>query len=451
MTDRPRADVARGPILAPLLGLAIPAALAQLLSFSTMLINRYWIGGLSTESLAAVGLCSSLLPLLSQCLMWAALGAQVVIARRVGAGDREEAAAAAGQGLWMGMVLSLVVGLGGALLARTMMGWLIHDEGVIREGAGFLQILMVGTPTSCLLFTALFSLHGAGEARVPLKAMLLVNLLNILLDPLLIYGWGPFPALGLPGAGWATVLAQGAGAGYALAFLFSTRGPLPVSWESLRPRRALSLLCARVGIPAVAEMVVRSLAALLLAGLVSRAGAHVSAGHTTGFLLVLFLFLPCIGIGQGAATLVGQSLGAGETARARKAGWMAAGLASSLGLVLSGCFYILAPSLLGWFDSHPDTIAAGTEMIRLICPAFVFSTGGVVLGRAMLGAGATAPVFWLTTFCLLFAQVGLALWWDLGLGMGPRGVWWAMFASNLLQAAAMGGWYLRGSWLKTAV
>jgi putative MATE family efflux protein len=376
-------------------------------------------------------------------------GVVAMVSRLFGEGKQEEAWVVAWQALFMSLVAGVLATAVGIPLARPALVLLGAKGEVLVMGAGYLQVMAIGAGTIFVTFAMNSSLRGAGDTVTPMTAMILGTVVNLVLDPILIFGWLGCPALGVTGSAVATVIAQCVAMAFVFFRLFSGRVPIRLSLSKARIDVSLSWRLFRIGAFGSVQMWVRNIATLAVIRVVTPFGDGVLAAFGIGIRLLMVVLLPGFGIGNAAATVVGQNLGAGQPERAVKAGWGA----SMFYLAIVACFSILFASMprsiVAVFNDDPEVVAAGASLLCWFALSFPFVAFGLILARAMFGAGDTFSPMWITALCLLGIQVPGAI--VLSRYLGYDGIWLSIAAANSFNGILMALWYRRGRWLKKKV
>ncbi|MCX6997990.1 MAG: MATE family efflux transporter [Kiritimatiellaeota bacterium] len=440
-----------GSLLRALHRLATPMLVGAVLSNLHSVINLFWVGRLGPNAVAAVAVGGAIMMLLFPALMGLSTGTVALVARAIGAGRRDEAAAAAGQSLTLALVLGLLSGLLGWHYSDACFRLLGAAPELLADGEAYLRVNLLGSFTLFLLIIASAALQGAGDTRTPMWVGLIANGLNIVLDPLLIYGLGPVPALGVRGAALASVIAQALAAVLAVGVLFDGRATLHISWPQCRPRLALAWRILRIGIPGSGQMLSRSLMGAVLMRIVAGCGTAAVAAYGTGLRFHMLILMPAFALGGAAATLVGQNLGAGKPGRARQAAWLATALDVVIMLAVSGLLAAFAPALIRAFNRDPDVVRIGASYLRIVSPFYVFAAFGVIIGRALNGAGDSLAPMIITILSLWGLQVPLALWLVRWWQPATTGVWWAIGLASAVNGLLMTLWFETGRWQRRQV
>ena len=435
-----------GPLHRGLLRLAGPMFASALLQNTQSLIDLFWVGRLGPDAVAALALSGTVLFLMWPLVMGLAIGTVALVSRHTGAGRPAAAAAAAGQSLGLSIGVGAVVGIVGILAMRHLL-LLIGAEPAVAALAGrYLVISFAGFFTVFLLAVSTSAMQGAGNAMLPMAGMVLANVINLVLDPILIFGLPGCPAFGVSGAAWATVLSQAAACAVVTGSLFRGIPRLKVAWADLQPRFHLAWAIFRIGIFSAGQMLARSLMAFALFRIVASCGTASVAGYGIGMRFHQMILLPCFVLGNAAAALVGQNLGASRPDRATHAGWLASVIGMGLNLVAATVMMLLAGPMTAFFSSDPAVVAVGTSYLRLVSPFYIFAALGIILGRSMNGAGDTVPTMLITIATLWGVQVPLAHHLAGVFDPATTGVWWSIAISNTLNGLVTAAWFWFGRW-----
>ncbi len=435
------------------LRLAWPVVVEQMLGTAVGLVNTYIVGHLGAAALAAVGLSSQLVMLLTAFFSAAGVGGTVLIARSVGAGDTQEVESFAGQSLILALAMGLLTAIPCLFWGSEMLASLGGASDVVA--AGRLYMLAVGTtmPLMALLFVGNAAIRGAGDTRTPMAIMAAVNLINAVVSWALVYGIGPLPALGVLGAGIGAATSSAVGGlltGRALLRGRSASG-LWVSRRALRPNPARIGRLLRIGIPSGMEQGLMRLAQVVMASVVTYLGTAAYAGHQLGIQLLSLAFAPGFAFSVAATTLVGQELGRGDPPRASActmtASWLALGVMCSGGVMA----YFLAEPLVRFFTSDPTVVPQGVLAVRGCAFIELPLAWYFVLSGALRGAGDTGYV--LLAQALPIWLVRLPLSWLLGItaGLGLTGIWAAMILDMSVRALMLGLRFRSGAWQRIQV
>lgn len=439
-------DYTEGSLRRAIFLLAVPMVLETVMESVFAVVDVFVVGHLGADAIATVGLTEALFTIIYAVAMGLSIGATAMVARRIGEKDPEQAARTAVQAIGLGVFLGVPVALLGAYFARELLGLMGGSPWVLEHGVRYTQVTMVGMSSVVLLFLINAIFRGAGDAAIAMRVLWLANILNIVLAPTFVFGWGPFPAMGVFGAGLATTLGRSAGVLYQLVCLARGRGHLRVRWEhvSLEPGTMLTML--RLSGLGMLQAFIGTSSWVVLARIISSFGSAATAGYTIAMRLILFALLPSWGLGNAAATLVGQNLGAKKPERGEQAVWTAA----RYNAVFLGCvgvlFILLAEPLVGAFTQDGPAAAYGVTGLRIISAGFLFYAFGMVLEQAFNGAGDTTTPTLINLGCFWIMELPLAWFLAHTLQMGPNGAFLSITVSYCLLAGVSVWLFRRGRW-----
>ena len=444
-------DYTTGGIGRAIVLLAIPMVLEMLMQSVFELVDAYFVGQLGADALAAVGVAGSLLILVLAVGFALSMAVTATVARRIGEKDEEGAGVAAFQALVLGAVISIPVSLLGIFFAPEMLRLMATPESVIEVGTGYTAVLFGTNAVIMFLFLINAIFRGAGDAVLAMKALAVANTLNIILDPLLIFGWGPFPEMGVTGAAVATSIGRGLGIGYQIYLLVGGKSRIHLRVEQARIVVDVMKRLMRISGPAVLQYLIGTASWLALFRIINTFGEAAAAGYTVAIRILIFALLPSWGMGNAAATLVGQNLGAGKPDRAERSVWITSySNAVFLGIV-AVCMYIFAEPLIAFFSDDADVIAIGMECLRIVSYTYVLFAFGMVTVQAFNGAGDTTTPTWINFVSYWLVQIPLAYLLAHPVGWEASGVFAAVAVAQAA-LALISVWIFRlGYWKKKAI
>jgi putative MATE family efflux protein len=439
-------DFTEGPIGRAILLLAIPMVLEMALESVFAVADIFWVSHLGPDAVATVGLTESLLSLVYALAMGLGIGATAVVARRIGEKNPEEAARAAVQALALALIVSIVLGTAGALLAPRLLVLMGASPGVVAVGRGYITIMLGGEAAIIVLFVVNAVFRGAGDAAIAMRVLWLANTINIVLGPLLIFGVGPFPRLGVTGAAIATTTGRAIGALYAVVRLFRHGSRVPASRRHVVLDFGMMAHILRLGSSASIQSLIGMASWIGLVRILATYGSAALAGYTIAIRLIIFALLPSWGLSNAAATMVGQGLGARKPERSEASVWLAGGY-NAVFLSVVGLFFFAAASvILRGFTADPVVAGYAVHCLRIVALGFPLYAYGMVLTQSFNGAGDTWTPTWLNLCCFWVFELPFA--WALAApgGLGPIGVFWAIMAAFSLLAVASAAMFRRGRW-----
>ena len=444
-------DYTEGPVGAAIVVLAVPMVMEMSMESLFAVVDVFFVARLGADAVATVGLTESMLSIVYSVAIALSIGATATVARRIGERDRDGAAQAAVQALLLGIVVSAAMGIAGALYARDLLALMGAEPAVLGDNARFTIIMLGGNACIMMLFLQNAIFRGAGDAAIAMRVLWLANLINLALDPLLIFGIGPFPELGVVGAAVATTTGRSVAVIVQLWALLSGKGRVHIEPRHLRIVPSVMWNMCRLSGTGLLQVLLQTTSWIGLVRVISMFGSSALAGYTIGIRTILFALLPSWGLGNAAATMVGQALGAGKPERAEKAVWTA-GFYNVIFLGTVGLFFVIfAPSIVGTFTSDPEIARHGVNCLRIIASGYVFYAYGMVLTQSFNGAGDTWTPTWINFVCFWLWEIPLAWFLALRLNMGPAGVYIAVTVAFSTVAVVSAYLFRKGNWKRQRV
>ncbi len=438
-------DYTSGSLSRAMILLAIPMMLELLMESTFTLVDTYFVGKLGAAAVAITGLSGALIVVVFAIAIGLSMGATAMVSRRIGEGDPEGAGLAAGQSVLAGILISIPVSLGGALLAPRLLALMGGSPAVIA-GWAYPAVLFGGSVTIFLLFLNNAIFRGAGDAVIAMRALALANLLNCILDPCLIFGWGPFPKWGLMGAAVATTIGRGTGVAYQFVMLLRGELRVRVRWAHFAVNAPVMKRLLRISLTGIIQYSVATASWIGVARIVALFGSVALAGYTIATRLILASILVSWGLSQAAATLVGQCLGARKPDRAERAVWLAGFYNIAFLSAVSIVFWVLAKLLIGFFTADQAVALIGAEALRFFSLGQVFAAYGMVFTSAFNGAGDTDTPTYINFICYWAFELPVAYALAHMAGWGPTGVYVAVAGSSVIWAGIGFLCFRRGAW-----
>ena len=439
-------DYTEGRIGRAILLLSVPMMLEMSMESVFAVVDVFFVLRLGPAAAATVGLTEAVLTILYALAIGLSMGTTAMVARRVGEKDLPAAAVAAVQAIALGIGLAAFVGVSGGLFAGDLLELMGASPEMIAEGTTYTRVMFGTNVVIFLLFLINAIFRGAGDASMAMKSLWIANLANIILDPCLIFGLGPFPELGLTGAAVATSIGRGAGVVYQLRGLLGRGSRLRISPDRIRLVPAVVWRLFRVSAFGIFQFLISTASWVGLVRIISSFGEAAVAGYTLAIRILIFFFLPAWGMSNAAATLVGQNLGASNPSRAEKAVWMTArynmAFLGSVGLV----FIFFAESVIGLFTNDPVVAAYGVDCLRIVSCGYLIYALGMVMVQAFNGAGDTVTPTYINLVCFWVLQIPLAYVLAISLNLGPNGVYVAILMAESLMAVVASLLFRRGTW-----
>ncbi|MFK7845547.1 MAG: MATE family efflux transporter [Rhodothermales bacterium] len=443
-------DFTKGSIGRAIILLAIPMVLEMLMQSIFGVVDVFFVSRLGADAVAAVGMTDSLMVLVYAVGMGLSIAATAMVARRIGENKPKEASIASFQALIAGFIASIPIAIGGILFAPELMGLMGASESVIEIGSTYCAILLGSNVLILYLFLINAIFRGAGDAILAMRVLWLANIINIFLDPALIFGWGPFPEMGVTGAAVATSIGRGIGVLFQLYILIWGSGKVKLFLNKLKFDRDMMRRLVKISWPAMIQYGVATASWMILFRIIAMFGSTAMAGYTIAIRIIIFALLPSWGMGNAAATLVGQNLGAKQPDRAERSVWITAYWNMAFLGTVALFMYIFADELMRIFTEDAGIIAVGVSCLRIVSVTYIFFAFGMVSVQAFNGAGDTRTPTIINLISYWVFQIPLAYLLAKPLGFGANGAFIAIAVAQTILALISMIWFRKGTW-KTKV
>jgi putative MATE family efflux protein len=439
-------DYTVGPVGPALVMLSVPMVLEMVMESLFAVVDVFYVSRVSADAVATVGVTESMMTIVYTVALGLSIGAMAVVSRRIGEKDEDGAAQAAAQSIALGIIVAIVVGALGFFNAERLMRAMGATPSMIESSLGYTQVMFAGNATVTLLFLNNAIFRGAGDPAIAMRMLWLGNIINIVVCPFLIFGWGPFPALGVTGAAIGTNIGRGAAVLTQLWMMFSGRSRVHLTRRHLELVPAVMWNVCRLSGSGFLQILIDTSSYIGLVRIISTFGSDALAGYTIGIRTVIFAILPAWGLGNAAATMVGQALGAGKPERAEEAVWTAAKYNAIVLGIVSVFFVTLAPWIVSIYTSDPNVAPYATSCLWIVSTGFVFFAYGLVFTQSFNGAGDTWTPTWINLGCFWVFQIPLAWLLAIRFEMGPTGVFIAMTVAFSTLAVVSGVIFRKGHW-----
>ena len=464
-TERKGVDMTTGSIAPKLLNLAWPLVLGNLLQTAYNLADMFWVGQVDRESLAAVSLMFPLSWMFVSTAVGITAATIALVSQYVGANEGRTADRVVAQTILLALAVSATLGALGWAVRHELLRTIGAEGAVFTEALAYIEVIFLALPLTFLFFAFRSSLQGAGDTRTAMWLVFISAGMNVVIDPFLILGWGPFAAMGTRGAGWATFIARGFAAVVGIAILLRGGFGVQLHPRDLRPDPGMLRRLVEIGYPATIDGWARSFAAVAMAAFVAPFGAAVIAAYGIGVRLMSITWSVAGAVGQAAATGVGQNLGASTPDRARRVTWVATGATMALLGVAAALCLLFPEFMLGIFTDDTETISEGVRFLYVIAPAWALFGGTMVIQGAFRGAGQTKVAMALSFLARWVFRVPVAIGLaftlsvalpvvgtlEVGLGIGVVGIWLAYATGALLTFLVAVFWFRLGRWTEGVI
>ncbi|REJ75407.1 MAG: MATE family efflux transporter [Acidobacteria bacterium] len=439
-------DFTKGSIGLSVFLLAVPMILEMIMESIFAVVDVFFVARLGAEAVAVVGITESMMVLIYAVAIGLSIGATATVSRRIGEKDFDGAARSATHAIYMGIVVSVVMGVVGVIWAPEFLGLIGAEPEVVAQGVTFTRIMLGANCVVVFLFLLNAIFRGAGDAAIAMRVLWLSNALNIVLDPMLIFGIWIFPELGVTGAAVATVIGRGIGVIYASYVLFYGEKRFQIRAEHWKLDVDRFKRLFSVSWVAVLQFLIGTASWLGLMRVVAGFGSQAVAGYTISIRIVIFALLPSVGLANAAATLVGQNLGAQKSDRAERSVWTAAKYNAIFQTSIGIAFAIFAEPIVWIFTTEPEVSRYAVDSLRIISYGFFFYAIGMVVETAFNGAGDTWTPTYLNLFVFWLFEIPLAIVLAHYFGYGPYGVFWAITIAFSMLAVVSVILFRRGKW-----
>jgi putative MATE family efflux protein len=439
-------DFTTGSLNRAILLLAIPMILEMVLESLFAVVDVFWVGRLGADAIATVGLTESMLSIVMAIGFGLSLSTTAMVARRVGEKDPKGAAVAGVQAIVIGLAFSAMVGLPCLFYGPNLLRLMGASPRIVATGSGYARIALGGGGVIMMLFLNNAIFRGAGDAAIAMRLLWVSNIINLILDPCLIFGWGPFPKLGVTGAALATFTGRSIGVLYQFYRLLCGTERIRILREQIRVSLGVLLRLLRVSLTGILQFLIAHTSWIGLVRIVSIFGSDALAGYTIAIRILIFILLPSWGLSNAAATLVGQNLGAKQPERAQISVWRT-GFYNMLFLGIIGVIFLLfATPVVRLFTHDPAVVPLAAACLRILSYGNIAYAYGMVMLQAFNGAGDTVTPTWVHFFGFWLLEIPLAYFLAIPAHIGANGVYISIVVAEVAIATAGILLFRRGRW-----
>ena len=439
-------DLTQASIKKAIFLLAVPMILEMSMESIFALVDIFFVSKVSTNAVATIGLTESVITLVYALAVGLSMAATAIVARRIGEKDPEGAKRVTVQVIFLGVLVSLIVSVIGIVFPKEILGLMGGEQSLIEEGYRYTQILLGGNFTIVLLFLINAVYRGAGNASMAMWTLILSNGINIILDPIFIFGWGPIPEYGVAGAAIATTIGRGTAVLFQLYILFYGSTRIRLALKDFVVNIGVMINLIRVSLGGIGQFIIGTSSWIFLMRIISEFGSEVLAGYTIAIRVIMFTMMPAGGLSNAAATLVGQNLGANQPERAETSVWKTAKYNAFFMVSVSIIYLLFANTIVGWFSVDPEVLKYGALSLQIVTIAYFLFAYGMTVTMAFNGAGDTRTPTVINFFCFWVFQLPFAYFTALVLDWGPIGVFLAIALAESLIAIIAIIWFKKGKW-----
>ncbi len=439
-------DFTSGKLGRAILLLSIPMVLEMVMESVFAVVDIFFVSKLGPGAVATVGITESFMTIIYSIGMGLSVATTALVSRRIGEKKPEKAAVAAVQAIATGIFVSLFISISGIILAKSFLTAMGAEPEIIRDGYKYTAIMLGGNTIIMLLFIINAIFRSAGDAAISMRVLWMANLVNIILDPCLIFGLGPFPELGVTGAAVATNIGRGLAVCYQFYLLFKGRGRVHLNAKHLKLNFKVIKSLIRLSLGGIGQSIIATSSWIGLVRITAIFGSEVLAGYTIAIRIIIFSLLPAWGLSNAAATLVGQNLGANKPERAERSVWIT-GRVNMIFLGFVAAIFIAFPRLfIELFIDNEGVINSGAMCLRIISYGYVFYGLGMILVQAFNGAGDTLTPTRINLLCFWIVEIPLAYFLAISLGMKEQGVYYSIITAETLLTLISIIVFRRGKW-----
>ena len=439
-------DFTEGKLSRAILLLSIPAVLEMVMESIFVIVDIYFVSKLGADAVATVGITESMVTIVYAIAIGLGTATTSLVSRRIGEKNPDSASRSAFQAILTGLAVSLLIGIPGGLYAESLLGMMGASKVIIETMSGYTKIMLGGNVVIMMLFIINAIFRSAGDAAVAMKVLWIGNIINIILDPCLIFGLGPFPHMGVTGAAIATTIGRGTAVLFQFYLLFSGNKRIKLSVNNLAFDFRIMVKLLKLSFGSIGQNLIGTTSWIALVRIISIFGSEVVAGYTIAIRIIGFILLPSWGISNASATLVGQNLGAKKPDRAERAVWVT-GWVNMILLGAIGAFLVIFPEpFIRLFIENENVIKSGVLGLRIISIGFIAYGLGMVLVNSFNGAGDTSTPLKINIIAFWFVEIPLAWLLAIKTGLNEEGVFIAIVVAESLMTLIAWLVFRRGKW-----
>ncbi len=439
-------DFTSGKLSRAIFLLSVPMVLEMMLESVFAVVDIFFVSKLGPDAIATVGLTESVITLVYAIAIGLSMATSSMVSRRIGEKNPEAAGVVAVQAILAGILISLVIAIPGALFAGQILELMGASPVIVREMQGYTAWMLGGNVVIMLLFIINAIFRSAGDAAVSMRVLWFANLLNIVLDPLLIFGFGSFEGFGIKGAAIATTTGRGLAVIFQFYLLFFGKKRIQLKLHHIRLDVLVMWQLIRISFGGIGQYLIATSSWIGMVRIISVFGSVALAGYTIAIRIIIFALLPSWGLSNAASTLVGQNLGAKQPNRAEKSVWVTAWANMILLAFVGVVLMVFSDFFIRLFIDDAEVIRAGALGLKIISAGFIAYGLGMVMVNAFNGAGDTITPTWINLFCFWLFEIPLSWLLAIPAGLGETGVFLAIVAAET--AMTITAWILfrRGRW-----
>ncbi len=439
-------DYTKGSLKRAVFLLSVPMVLEMLMESIFAIIDIFFVGKLGADAIATVGLTESIVTIIYAVASGLSVATSAIVSRRIGEKNDRKASSSSYQAILTGIFLSIFIAIPGIIFSKDILRLMNASETILTEYSGYATIMFGSNLVIIMLFINNSIFRSAGNPVLALKVLLFANLINIVLDPLFIFGWGPIPAMGVQGAAIATTTGRAMAVLMQFYFLLKGKGKIKLMGVSLIPDFKQIKHILNLSFGTVSQHIISQSSWIILMGIVAMFGSEVLAGYTIALRIIVFVLLPGLGISNAASTLVGQNLGAGDSLRAEKSAIIASKAIIFIMGIISVFLIIWPESFISILSNEKNIISFGGSSLRIVSIGLILYGLGMVLVNTINGAGDTRTPFFVNIFAFWLIEIPLAWFLSIILKMEQNGVFIAIVIAESVMTLLILYFFKKGRW-----
>ncbi len=444
-------DIINGRIWKTLLMLSLPIIISNLFQTMYNLADAFWLGKLGKTALAAPTITFNVMFTIIALASGLAMGGMTLLAQYRGAGNDKMVSKVAGNTFVLIFLSAGILAALGYTFTPDILRMLQTPADAYRQTMDYMRITFIGMPFVFGYYFFQGVMQGYGNTITPMKLNAFTVVLNVILDPLLIFGIGPFPAMGVIGAGLATIFSQFLSALIGISLLLSGRYGIKLQLKNMVPKWEIISSIMKIGLPMSFSQAGTSLGFTLMMGLVNTFGTGVVSAFGVGNRIISLLVMPAMGLSQGSSIMVAQNMGADKPHRAERSVWIAVGINAGVIFVLTTLLFFFGGYVVKFFINDPAVIAIGHRMFKITSYSVLFFSIMIIFTGAFQGSGHTMPVFVMQMMRLWAFRLPFSYILSKTFNMASDGIFWGMFLSNILITIISFIWFRSGVWKKRII
>lgn len=435
-----------GSLSRAILLLSIPMVLEMMMESLFALFDTFFVAKLGSEALATIAYTESMMTIFYAVGIGFSMATTALVARRIGENKKKEASMVASQAIIVGVIFSAFFAIPGIFFPKELLRLIGAAPETVASGYLFTSYMLSFNIVIMLLFIINAVFRSSGDAAISLRVLVVANLINIVLDPCLIFGLGPFPELGIKGAAIATVIGRGTAVVFQFYILFRGKVRIKVHLKDFRLRIKTILKLVKLSYGGIGQYLIATSSWVILIRILSEFGDDAVAGYQVAIRILVFTLLPSWGLSNAAATMVGQNLGAKKPDRAEKAVWKTAFINVGFLMFFATLFIYDSGYFIRLFVDDEAVVAYGSKALMVISIGYLCYAFGMVMPQAFNGAGDTATPTWINFISFWLIQIPVAYSLSMLLGWNVDGVFYSIVIGETVLAVLGIILFKKGKW-----